>query len=101
ETNEFPLSYGQKQLWFLENINPGSCLYNIPEAMRLKGSLNVSTLESSINDIIKRHEILRTSFIEKKGEPMQIVNPFEFQKLHVKDLTHLQNAERENMVNQI
>ncbi|PEP90515.1 non-ribosomal peptide synthetase, partial [Bacillus wiedmannii] len=101
EINEFPLSYGQKQLWFLENINPDSCLYNIPEAMRLKGSLNVSALESSINDIIKRHEILRTSFIEKKGEPMQIVNPFEFQKLHVKDLTHLPNAERENMVNQI
>uniref|UniRef100_UPI003A84A79F non-ribosomal peptide synthetase n=1 Tax=Bacillus thuringiensis TaxID=1428 RepID=UPI003A84A79F len=101
ETNEFPLSYGQKQLWFLENINPGSCLYNIPEAMRLKGSFNVSALESSINDIIKRHEILRTSFIEKKGEPMQIVNPFEFQKLHVKDLTHLPNAERENMVDQI
>jgi len=72
---ELPLSFAQKRLWFLDQLEPNSSFYNLPTAMRLKGELNVEALEKSINEIIRRHETLRTHFTAVKGKPQQVIVP--------------------------
>ena len=58
----FPASYAQQRLWFLDQFEPESPYYNIPSAVRFKGSLKISALERSIHEIVLRHETLRTTF---------------------------------------
>src|SRR5213082_2106433 len=82
----FPVSSGQQRLWFLEQFQPGSPLYNIPIAVRLEGPLDAAVLEGAVNQIICRHEILRTRFDSHKGEPVQIIAPALTLKLPVVDL---------------
>ena len=62
ETNTFLMSFSQQRLWILEQLEPGSAAYSIPVAIRLKGSLNLSALEQSLSAIVRRHEVLRTTF---------------------------------------
>jgi len=70
----FPLSYPQEQLWFLDRLQPGSDFYNVSLAWRLKGALDVPRLERSLDEIARRHEILRTCFvIAEDGQPRQKV----------------------------
>ncbi len=71
----FPLSFAQQRLWFIDQMEPEDCAYNIPVAVRLTGQLKVAVLEQSVNALIERHETLRTSFITIKGEPKQVVVP--------------------------
>ncbi len=73
EINQFPLSFSQQRLWFLDRLDPGSPLYNLPMAVRIKGSLSLSALTSSITTVIHRHESLRTVFSEVDGKPIQII----------------------------
>ena len=87
-----PLSFGQLRLWFLDRLEPGSAAYNIPDAVRLNGRLDVEALEHSLNEIVRRHESLRTRFDEVEGEPAQIIDEFELMNLEVEDLSEL-NAE--------
>ena len=70
-----PLSFAQQRLWFLDQMEPGNPLYNIPGALRLKGSLNVTALEQSFNEIVRRHEVLRTTFKAVDGQPVQVIDP--------------------------
>src|SRR5262245_17113838 len=63
ESENFPLSFAQERLWFLQQLEPESSVYNMPEAARLVGPLNVRAFEDSLNKIVNRHEILRTTFI--------------------------------------
>src|SRR5687768_12098862 len=70
-----PLSFAQERLWFLDQFEPGSPIYNIPAAFRLPGPLNVRALEQSINEIVNRHEILRTTFQSQDGQPVQVISP--------------------------
>ncbi|WP_153015252.1 condensation domain-containing protein, partial [Pseudomonas syringae] len=70
-----PLSFSQRQLWFLDQMEPGNAFYNVPTAVLLKGVLDVSALERALNELIMRHEILRTTFASVDGEPRQIVHP--------------------------
>ena len=70
-----PLSFGQQRLWFLDRLAGASPEYNLPEAVRLIGPLNLVALERTIQTVIERHEILRTSFVEIYGEPVQIISP--------------------------
>ena len=67
----FPLSFAQKRLWFLDKLQPGLSVYNIPAALRLTGNLDVTRLEQSLQSIVVRHEILRTSFTVINDEPVQ------------------------------
>ncbi|MEL7039187.1 MAG: condensation domain-containing protein [Cyanobacteria bacterium J06592_8] len=97
----FPLSFAQKRLWFLDKLQPGSSVYNLPAALRLQGSLNIEALEKSLNEIIKRHEILRTSFTEIKGEVVQSVYPVFNLKITVIDLQELPLSQREIQVKNI
>src|SRR5437870_3263866 len=73
EAKSFPLSYAQQRLWFLDQFQPGSPLYNIPVAMRLSAPLHEEILERSLNEIVRRHETLRTTFTVVAGEPRQAV----------------------------
>ncbi|MDZ8224136.1 non-ribosomal peptide synthetase [Nostoc sp. ChiVER01] len=68
-----PLSYAQQRLWFLDQLEPNSASYNIPLALRLVGNLNQAALEQSLQEIIDRHEALRTNFITVDGQPLQII----------------------------
>src|SRR4029077_5130142 len=68
---EIGLSYAQRRLWFLYRLEGASATYNIPVAQRLKGRLNVEALERALQDVVERHESLRTVFPEKGGVPWQ------------------------------
>lgn len=70
-SNIFPLSFAQQRLWFVDSLQPGNPFYNIPVAVRLQGELNISALEYSFNQLIQRHEALRTTFTTVAGEPCQ------------------------------
>jgi len=81
-----PLSYPQQRLWFFNQLAPGSFTYNLFSAYRLKGELNITALEQSFNEIIKRHEILRTVFTLADGNPVQVVLPYLAIKIPIIDL---------------
>jgi len=94
ESSNVPLSFAQQQLWFLDQLNPGEAYYNIPRALRLSGWLNVMALEQSLSEIIRRHEVLRTTFDAIQGEPSQIVSPSVPFSFPLIDLSHLEVTER-------
>jgi amino acid adenylation domain-containing protein len=71
----FPVSYSQERLWFLDQLDPGSFTYNVFSAYQLNGELNGAALEQSFNEIIRRHEVLRTVFKSVDGSPQQVVLP--------------------------
>lgn len=73
-TEPIPLSYAQQRLWFLDQLEPDSAFYNIPIALRLSGQLNIPALEQSINEVVRRHESLRTSFVTVNGQATQNIS---------------------------
>ncbi|WP_158517254.1 non-ribosomal peptide synthetase [Moorena producens] len=85
----FPLSFPQQRLWFLVQLEPNSPFYNVLEAVTLEGQLNVTVLERSLNEIIRRHEILRTTFKTVNGVPRQAIAPTLTLKLSVIDLQNV------------
>ena len=90
-----PLSFAQQRLWFLDQLVPASAFYNIPESVRLYGPLDVAALERSLNEIARRHEILRTTFILSGDEPVQKIGDWQRFALTVTSLEHLPLPERE------
>lgn len=92
---EIPLSHGQERMWFIDQLEPGNSLYNRPIFLRLKGGLKATVLEQCLNEIIRRHEILRTSFPAVNGQPLQVVSPFHPLTLSVRDISGLPEGERE------
>ena len=74
EENCFPASFAQERIWFLEKIEQGGALYNIAGAVRLKGDLDREALKGGLKEIARRHEVLRTSFVEVEARPMQVVH---------------------------
>ncbi len=81
-----PLSLAQERLWFLDQLEPGCAAYNIPAALRLEGPLNVVALEQSLREIVRRHEILRTTFPTEDGRSVQVIAPAQPWTLPVVDL---------------
>ncbi|HEY2117170.1 MAG TPA: amino acid adenylation domain-containing protein, partial [Candidatus Angelobacter sp.] len=99
----FPLSYQQEQLWFLDRFNPGNAFYNVPMAWRLKGDLDVPRLERSLQELVRRHEVLRTCFVmDEHEEPSQkvLAEPLDV-RLPVTDLRTLQAGEREEQAKEV
>jgi amino acid adenylation domain-containing protein len=72
---EFPASFAQQRLWFLDRLEPNSALYNVPVAMHLSGRLDPPALERALREIVARHEVLRTTFDVREGQLMQVVSP--------------------------
>ena len=100
-TGPVPLSASQQRLWFLDQLQPGSSSYNISGALRLRGKLNIPALERSLNEIVRRHEALRTTFATVDGNPVQIVNAAHMLALPTVDLGGLSAAETAERVNQL
>ena len=90
------LSFAQQRLWFLEQLFPGSDIHNISEAFELKGNLKVEALKQSLNEIIKRHEALRTNFVLIGESPFQVVAEERKLDLSVVDLSDLPEEKRQN-----
>src|SRR5262249_3102396 len=70
-----PLSFAQQRLWFLAQLEPENAFYNSPLAVRLKGELSLDALEQTLSELLRRHEVLRTSFVAEQGKPRQVVGP--------------------------
>jgi amino acid adenylation domain-containing protein len=90
-----PLSSGQERLWFLDRLEPDSSLYNIPTALRLAGDLNEQFLREALNEIVRRHEALRTTFASADGAPIQKINPAGDAPFTVIDLSRAVNGSRD------
>jgi Condensation domain len=67
-------SFGQEGLWFLDQLMPGSPVFNIPIAVRLSTPLDLATLEQALNEIVRRHEALRTTFATVDGQPKAVID---------------------------
>jgi len=74
QTTPAPLSFAQRQMWVLDQLAPGNTAYGMPAAYRLKGPLDIKALEDSFNEVIKRHEVLRTTYAIINGEPQQTIH---------------------------
>jgi amino acid adenylation domain-containing protein len=92
-----PLSFGQEQLWYLDLLNPGTPLYNIPNHLRLSGPLDVAALRGAVEDLAARHEVLRTCVRDDDGEPYVLVLP-EGPALPLVDLGELSDVEQRERV---
>ena len=90
-----PLSFAQQRLWFIEQLAPGNATYNIPLSVRLSGNLNTIALQRSFQQVVQRHEILRTRFVGEEGEPRQIVYAATPLSLPIIDLSDLPEPERQ------
>jgi amino acid adenylation domain-containing protein len=93
--NLLPLSFSQERMWFLYQFEPNNTAYHIPLAVRLTGPLDVPVLQQSVNEIVRRHEILRTTFANKNGPPVQVIAPNLTLTLPVIDLREFPPSERE------
>jgi acyl-CoA synthetase (AMP-forming)/AMP-acid ligase II/aryl carrier-like protein len=93
-----PLSYAQQRLWFLEQLGLSRHAYNLLEAIRLRGPLQVAALEQSFQEIVRRHEVLRTTFTNVAGQPLQVIGPAIPFPLVVVELHDLPEGEREQQV---
>ena len=89
-----PLSYSQERLWFMEQWDPGRATYNLYQAYRLGGRLDVRAMEKSLNTVIERHEILRTSFVADEDRPFQIIESGIGLPLATLDIRRLPETER-------
>jgi thioesterase domain-containing protein/acyl carrier protein len=94
-SENLPLSFAQERLWLLDRLQPGSAVHNMRAAFRLTGSLNVAALEQSLQEIERRHEILRTTFSIVENQPIQSISPNVTVKLPVIDLHDLAKPQQE------
>ncbi|WP_042149777.1 non-ribosomal peptide synthetase [Paucisalibacillus sp. EB02] len=91
---EVPASYAQKRLWFIDQLNPDKPVYNVTFAFSLTNKLDILALEKSINKIVERHEILRTTFIQRDGEPFQSISPSISVPFNVEDCTFFSQSQK-------
>ncbi|MFY0567371.1 amino acid adenylation domain-containing protein [Archangium lansingense] len=92
---EAPASFSQERMWFLDQWNPGSALFNMPVAVRLTGTLHLEALERGLQELVSRHEPLRTTILEKEGSPLQLIAPSVEVPLSLVDLQEHPEADRE------
>ncbi len=90
-----PASFAQQRLWFLDQLEPGGASYNIPTAVRLRGDLDSAALGRALNEVVRRHEVLRTTFASEGGVPRQVIAPALELPLTIVDLGPVPEADRE------
>ncbi|MGZ3458788.1 MAG: amino acid adenylation domain-containing protein, partial [Archangium sp.] len=98
---ELPLSFAQQRLWFLEQLEPGLPIYNVAGAVQLEGTLDASALERGFQELVRRHESLRTTFRSTEKEPVQVIHPEASLPLPVIDLGELPQADQEAEVRRL
>jgi amino acid adenylation domain-containing protein len=96
-----PLSFAQERLWFLDQLEPNTALYNILTTLRLTGRLDISALEQTLTEVVRRHETLRTTFSVVDGQPVQVVGPAEPLRVPVVELCLTAEAEQEAAVRRL
>jgi amino acid adenylation domain-containing protein len=94
-TGKLPLSFAQERMWFLHQLMPNSIHYNLLRVLSLEDPLDLKALEQSLNEVVQRHEILRTYFEIIEGHPIQRIHSKLILKLDVEDLRGLEPDERE------
>jgi amino acid adenylation domain-containing protein len=105
ERSEYPpQSFAQQRLWFLDRLEPGSSVYNLSQSVQLDGPLDIQALQNAVDDLVKRHESLRTTFADSNNDPVQIIAqslhiPLRFTDLPDADDSRLQ-AKLTELVNQ-
>ncbi|MDP8934246.1 MAG: condensation domain-containing protein, partial [Cyanobacteriota bacterium] len=101
ESNTFPLSFAQQRLWFFEQLTPGNFTYHILAGVRLTGTLDARSLDRSLNELVKRHEVLRTAFKTINGQPVQAIASNLELKILERDLRSLPETERDREVQRL
>lgn len=87
------LSFGQQQLWLVDQLSPGASAYNVPYPIRIRGNLNKPALQRAVDAVVGRHEVLRTMFVDLKGQPLPVVAKkwsVEMREVDVSEMTELQ-----------
>src|SRR5579885_402870 len=97
-TTSFPLSHAQQRLWFLQQLEPANPSYHIPLPLRLRGALDEPALQASLDELLRRHESLRTCFPAPAGQPVQRILPPSPVELVCLDLCALPQPEQERQV---
>jgi amino acid adenylation domain-containing protein len=95
------LSFAQQRLWFIHQLEPGSSAYNIPKAVRLRGALDIHALRQSLQEIARRHEVLRTRFEPGDGCPAQVIDKPDEIEFPIWDLSGMKEREREERAREI
>ncbi len=95
QARSFPLSFSQQRLYFIEQLQPGSLLYNIPVATRVVGHADAALLERALTEVVRRHASLRTTFVEGTDGPVQVVAGHVAVPLERVDLTSVAERDRE------
>ncbi|MBE2202015.1 MAG: amino acid adenylation domain-containing protein, partial [Anaerolinea sp.] len=90
-----PLSFAQQRLWFLDQLEGGSPFYNIHNAVRVRGPLDIPALERALNEIVKRHEVLRCRFTSAEGRPFLQITPTLSLSLPIIDLPKTPDTDRD------
>jgi amino acid adenylation domain-containing protein len=97
----FPASFAQQRLWFLDRLFPGNPFYNVSAALRVTGLLNIAALEQTFNEIVRRHEALRTTFRMLEGQLVQVIAPSLTMPLPVVDLRTLSATEQDGEIRRL
>jgi hypothetical protein len=95
EVYALPSSLGQERFWGLDRLKPGNPTWAVPVRFRLQGALNIEFVKRGFNEIVQRHEALRTTFSVADGQPVQVIRPSLRIDVPVTDLRHLAKAERD------
>src|ERR1051325_4510690 len=90
-----PLSFAQQRSWFLDQLEPGNPAYNVPIAFRLRGNLDRSAVQKSLDELVIRHESLRTIFPAIQGEPQQVVTPVVSAEIQMLNLDNVPEGSRD------
>ncbi|NER27105.1 MAG: amino acid adenylation domain-containing protein [Symploca sp. SIO1C4] len=96
-----PLSWAQTRLWFLDQLNNHSAIYNMPTAMQINGKLQVAALEQTLAEIVRRHEVLRTSFSLLNDTPVQVIDSTATVSLSVVDLQEFPEEQQSAQVHRL
>jgi amino acid adenylation domain-containing protein/FkbM family methyltransferase len=100
-SEDLPLSFAQQRLWLLDQLEPGSTVYNIPTTLRLSGKFSLAALAESLTEVARRHEVLRTTFNTVQGRAVQRIVPTMPMKLPLIDLSRLARDVRETEARRI
>jgi amino acid adenylation domain-containing protein/FkbM family methyltransferase len=98
---ELPLSYAQERLWFVQEMEPESASYNIPIGVRLEGQVQIAAIKQSMEEIARRHDVLRTRIEEREGRPVQVIEEAGEVELPIMDVSGLEEGEREEVAGEI